>query len=65
MSEEERALKILELSKPTNFAAIKSQFRILAKKYHPDVNKGSHRASEYLKTINAAYEHLTAIYKKQ
>ncbi len=44
--------------------AVKSRYKELAKRHHPDANGGDRAAEERLKTINLAYaavrHHLTA-----
>jgi curved DNA-binding protein len=47
--------KTLEVAENATIAEIKKQYRILAKKYHPDLNK-SPEAEDKFKEINAAYE---------
>ncbi len=37
---------------------LKKKYRDLAKKYHPDANKGSKKAEEYFKVVSLAYETL-------
>ena len=59
------ALAILDLEHPSDKAAIKAQYRELVKKYHPDVNRGSHSAEETFKKITRAYHHLMAHYVEQ
>ena len=39
-------------------AEIKTAYRVLAKKYHPDVNKGDQAAEQKFKEISAAYDTL-------
>ena len=56
------ALATLDLEHPANKEAIKSQYRELAKKYHPDVNRGNARAEETFKRITHAYQHLMSHY---
>lgn len=58
--------EILELknSKVTD-DEIKSAYRKLAKKYHPDINPGNMHAAEKFKDINEAYEVLTDEEKKR
>lgn len=48
--------KILEVSQSASRDEIKKAFKRLAKKYHPDINKGDHRAEEKFKEISEAYE---------
>src|SRR5919199_6150702 len=48
--------KILGVDRKADDAAIKSAYRKLARKYHPDVNKGK---DERFKEINEAYEVLS------
>jgi len=47
--------KILGVEKTANAEAIKKAYRRLARKYHPDVNKGKGSAERF-KEINEAYE---------
>lgn len=52
--------KILQLnSNRVNVEQIKSQYKELAKKYHPDVNVGNPNAEEKFKDIGEAYRVLT------
>jgi hypothetical protein len=48
-------LATLGLSWPTTLDALKSRYKELAKRHHPDANGGSRDAEERLKTINVAY----------
>jgi DnaJ domain len=48
-------LATLGLDWPTTLDAVKSRYKELAKRHHPDANGGSHAAEERLKTINLAY----------
>ncbi len=56
------ALAVLDLEHPADKKRIKSQYRELAKKYHPDTNRGNKRAEETFKKITHAYHHLMAHY---
>ena len=49
---------ILGVTRNTSDKEIKSAFRKLARKYHPDTNKGNKQAEEKFKEINEAYEAL-------
>ena len=55
---------ILGVSRDADAAAIKSAYRKLARKYHPDVNK-TKEAEEKFKDINEAYEVLSDKNKRQ
>jgi hypothetical protein len=48
-------LATLGLSWPTTLDAVKSRYKELAKRHHPDANGGSRDAEERLKIINLAY----------
>jgi curved DNA-binding protein len=48
--------KVLGLEKGTTAEEIKKTYRRLAKKYHPDTNKGSSASEEKFKEISEAYE---------
>lgn len=50
---------ILNVSKDASQAEIKSSFRKLAKKYHPDLNPNNKDAEQKFKQINEAYEVLS------
>lgn len=56
--------EILELSKNATEEEIKKSYRRLAKKYHPDLNKGDKSAEEKFKEISEAYEVLMDKNKK-
>ena len=57
-------LSTLGLEWPVSLDAVKSRYKELAKRHHPDANGGDRAAEERLKTINLAYaavrHHLTA-----
>lgn len=56
------ALAVLDLEHPSELKAIKSAYRSLAKKYHPDMNIGNQRAEEMFKKITLAYQFLLEHY---
>jgi len=49
------ALDLLELSWPTDSVALKTRYKELAKRYHPDSNGGDRSSEDRLKDINRAY----------
>lgn len=55
MSPEFEALAIFGLEPPLNLEDIKKRYKELAKKYHPDLNKGCEKSEEQLKKINMSY----------
>ena len=57
--------KILGVSKNASTEEIKSAFRKLAKKYHPDVNPGNKQAEQRFKEINEAHDVLADTEKRQ
>ncbi len=52
---EYEAMAIMGLAPPVDIDEIKKQYKKLAKKYHPDLNKNDPKAEELLKKINMAY----------
>ena len=48
--------EILGVSPGASDDEIKSAYRRLAKKYHPDANPGSEYAAEKMREINSAYD---------
>ena len=56
---------ILGLSKNATADEIKKAYRRLAKKYHPDKNKGDKEAEKRFKEVNEAYEVLSNKEKRQ
>src|SRR5690349_958158 len=51
--------EILGVQKTDSEAAIRSAYRKLAKRHHPDVNPGKPEAAEHFKEISAAYDILS------
>lgn len=56
---------ILEVSKSASDDEIKKSYRRLAKKYHPDVNKGDKGAEDRFKQISEAYDVLSDSQKRK
>ena len=52
------ALKKMELDTDVNWSDIRTQFKKLVKKYHPDINAGNKKFEEKLKEITLAYTFL-------
>lgn len=52
---EQQALSILDLTWPQTLESVKTRYKTLAKRHHPDANGGSKEAEERLKLINRAY----------
>jgi hypothetical protein len=61
--EEQEALTMLELTPPVDYQAIRAQYKILVKRYHPDLNGGSPEAEEKFKLLNQSFAVLRAIYE--
>lgn len=61
---EYEALAIMGLEPPVTLPTIKEQYKKLAKKYHPDLNRGNEKSEELLKRINMAYTILKLAYEK-
>ena len=57
--------KILGVSKSASDKEIKSAYKKLARKYHPDVNPGDAKSEAKFQSINAAYEVLGDSEKRQ
>ena len=57
MSEKRDLYEVLGVSKDASDAEIKKAYKKLARKYHPDLNRGHEKeAEEKFKEVNAAYE---------
>lgn len=61
---EGEAMKIMGLVPPVDLNGIKTKYKELAKKYHPDRNPDNPEAEELLKDINMAYTVLRLAYQK-
>lgn len=55
---EQQALSILDLSWPQTRQGVKTRYKELAKRYHPDATGGDRDAEERIKLINQAYSTL-------
>ena len=53
------ALALLKLDYPYTAKTLKSQYRQMVKKHHPDVNKGDKKSEETFKKITVAYHTLS------
>ncbi|OFY86565.1 MAG: hypothetical protein A3F72_08790 [Bacteroidetes bacterium RIFCSPLOWO2_12_FULL_35_15] len=56
---------ILGVKNTASFDEIKTAYRALAKKYHPDKNHGNNAAEEYFKEIQQAYAVLSNVEKRK
>ncbi len=63
-SAEFEAMAIFGLEPPVDLDKIKTRYKELAKKYHPDVNKDNPQAEELLKKVNMSYTVLKLAYQK-
>lgn len=61
---EYEALAIMGLEPPLTLDVIKEKYKELAKKHHPDLNKGCSKSEELLKNINMAYTILKLAYEQ-
>jgi hypothetical protein len=61
-SEEDRALAELDLGAPATLADVKTRYKFLVKRLHPDANGGDPEAEERLKAVNQAYSTLKRLY---
>ena len=63
-SAEFEALAIFGLEPPLNLETIKARYKVLAKKYHPDLNQNNPNAEEQLKKVNMSYTVLKLAFQK-
>jgi hypothetical protein len=61
---EVEAMAIMGLNPPVTLTDIKAQYKKLAKKYHPDINRDDPDAEETLKKVNMAYTVLKLAYSE-
>ncbi len=60
-----KSLSFFSLSWPIDDVLLKNRYKILVKKYHPDVNPGNAAAEEKFKQLSIAYKVLLAYYPKK
>lgn len=65
MADKRDYYEVLGVAKTATDAELKSAYRKLAKKYHPDFNKDNKEAEEKFKEVNEAYEVLSNAEKRQ
>jgi molecular chaperone DnaJ len=65
MSTKRDYYEVLGVERTASVAEIRSAYRKLAAKYHPDVNPGDHTAEEKFKELNEAHEVLSTAEKRQ
>ena len=65
MAEKRDYYEVLGIGKNATDAEIKSAYRKLAKKYHPDLNPGDKEAEEKFKEVNEAHDVLSDPQKRQ
>ena len=63
-SQEYKAMAVMSLEPPLTLDEIKARYKELAKKHHPDLNKGSKKSEDLLKEINMAYTILKLAYEQ-
>ena len=56
----QQALRVLGLEAPVTVEDVKTQYKALVKRHHPDTNGGNPAAEERIKNINQAYETVMA-----
>ncbi len=61
---EVEAMAIMGLEPPLSLEKIKTRYKELAKKHHPDHNKGCKKSEELLKSINMAYTILKVAFEQ-
>ena len=57
-TEHDKALAVMQLTGEASTAAIKTRYKELVKRHHPDANGGDRASEERLKVINQAYSTL-------
>lgn len=59
-AKQRKALGTMDMEYPITIVELKTQYRALVKKHHPDVNKGDKRSEEHFKKITESYNLLAA-----
>ena len=60
-----KAFEILGISVGSRWGKIYDKFKILVKKFHPDMNSGNKKFEEKLKSITLAYTQLKNTYREK
>ena len=60
-----KAFSILGISVGLKWQKIQEKFKILVKRFHPDMNSGNKKHEEKLKLITLAYTQLKNTYRKK
>ena len=60
-----KAFGILGVSVGLNWKKIQDKFKLLVKKFHPDMNSGNKKYEEKLKLITLAYTQLKNTYREK
>ncbi|MBA4749020.1 MAG: DnaJ domain-containing protein [Alphaproteobacteria bacterium] len=63
-SQETQALAVLDLTYPLTQEVLKTRYKMLAKRFHPDLNQGCRQAEEHLKNVNQAYSVLQKLLRR-
>ncbi len=61
---EYEAMAIMGLEPPLDLAALKTRYKELVKKFHPDINRDDPAAEDVLKSVNMAYTILKIAHEK-
>jgi len=54
--DEQKSMLLLKIQSPISLEKIKSSYKKLVKRYHPDINKNDKDAEKNFKEVNAAYK---------
>ncbi|WP_200296153.1 J domain-containing protein [Rhodospirillum rubrum] len=56
-----RAMRVLDLEEPLTLDGLKSRYKVLVKRHHPDANGGDKDSEERFKMVNEAYHVLVNV----